>query len=185
MMARCFKKYNPNRGFTQLELVVVIVLISILGVIALNRMWAWRLQAERTMVKSVVGNIRSALGLETANLALHDKLHKLPSLSGSNPVVLLAQPPADYIGVYRDSNDKTKKPGIWYFNPLQKALIYTIRYTEGFKTSLKGLPRIRYAVKLIYSDKNRNGRYDTGIDSIAGLDLLPLDSFEWLDIEKE
>jgi len=172
--------FQPN-GFTLLEFVVVIILISILGIIALNSMWSWRIEAERTMIKSVAGNIRSALGLETANLALQNKLHQLPSLSGSNPVLFLAQPPAEYIGVHVDSSAKTQQPGIWYFNPLQKALVYTIRYSEGFKTPLKGQPRVRFRVKLIYSDKNGNKRYDAGIDSIAGLDLHPMNEYQWVD----
>jgi len=174
------KPIKTISGFTQFELIVVVILISILGVVALNRMWGWRIAAERTMIKTVRGNIRSALGLETAQLALHNKLTQLPRLAGSNPFLFLAQAPSDYKGVLNDNNPETQQKGIWYYNPTQKAIIYTLRYNENFKTTLKGLPRIRFRVKLIYSDKNANHRYDADMDAIAGLDLISLDKYEWL-----
>lgn len=174
------KKIKTTKGFTQFELIVVIILLSILGVIALNRMWAWRIEAERAMIKTVRGNIRSALGLETAQLALHNKLNQLPKLAGSNPFAILAQPPGEYIGVLTDKDPKTQQIGIWYYNPKQKAIIYTLRYSENFKTSLNGQPRIRFKIRLIYSDKNRNRRYDPGTEAIAGLDLISPDKYEWV-----
>jgi len=172
-------KIKYPKGFTQFELVIVIILISILGVIALDRMWSWRIAAERAMIKTVRGNIRSALGLETAQLALQGKLNQLPKLAGSNPFSLLAQNPSDYIGEFKNNNPKTQQLGIWYFNPTEQAIIYNLRYSKDFKTKLKGQPRVRFRIKLIYSDKNRNHRYDAKIDTIAGLDLLPLEPYQW------
>ena len=169
-----------SRGFSQFELVVVIILISILATIALNRMWGWRSEVERTLIKTVSGNLRSALGLETANLALQNKLDQLPKLAGSNPFSLLAQKPSTYLGELSESNPNTKKSGVWYYSKEQRALIYTIKHSEPFKTSLKGQPRVRLKIKLIYSDKNHNRRYDAGIDAIAGVDLVTLDKYQWI-----
>lgn len=171
---------KTSHGFSQFELVVVVILISILGTVALNRMWGWRSEVERTLIKTVSGNLRSALGLETANLALQNKLDQLPKLAGSNPFSLLAQKPETYLGELSDSNPDTKKTGIWYYSKDQRALIYTIKYNESFKTNLTGQPRVRLKIQLIYSDKNRNQRYDAGIDGIAGLDLISLDKYQWI-----
>lgn len=168
-----------TQGFSQFELVVVIILISILSTIVLNKMWGWRSDVERTLVKTVSGNIRSALGLETAQLALQNKLNQLPALAGSNPFSLLVQKPDTYLGELSDKNPDTKKVGIWYYSKEQHVLVYTIKYRDSFKTNLKGQPRVRLKIKLIYSDTNRNRRYDVGIDGIAGLNLVSLDQYQW------
>lgn len=179
-MTILFNTPRTSHGFSQFELVVVVILISILGTVALNRMWDWRSEVERTLIKTVSGNLRSALGLETANLALQNKLNQLPRLAGSNPFSLLAQKPETYLGELSDNNPNTKKIGVWYYSKEQRALIYTIKYNESFKTTLKGQPRVRLKIQLIYSDKNQNQRYDAGIDSIAGLNLISLDKYQWI-----
>ena len=180
-MTLLHNKTHTQFGFTQFELVVVVILISILGSIALNRMWAWRSEVERTLIKTVSGNLRSVLGLETAQLALQNKLHELPKLAGSNPFDLLAQKPDQYLGSLPDGHPDTKKTGVWYYSPKQKALIYTIRFTDDFKTNLTGQPRVRLKIQFIYTDTNHNRQYDAGIDGIAGLNLISPDKYLWVD----
>ena len=174
-------KKQTQFGFNQFEMVIVIILISILGSIALNRMWAWRSEVENTLIKTVSGNLRSALGLKTAELALQNKLADLPKLAGSNPFDLLVQKPAQYLGSLPDDHPDTQKTGIWYFSPTQKALIYTIRFTDEFKTNLSGQPRVRLKIQFIYTDTNHNRRYDAGIDGIAGLNLISPDKYKWVN----
>jgi len=171
--------HNKERGFSQFELVVVIILISILASIALNRIWGWRNEVEHTLIQAVSGNIRSALGLETAQLALQNKLDQLSKLAGSNPFSLLAQKPDNYLGELSDTNPNTKQQGIWYYSKEQRVLIYTIKYSQSFKSTLTGQPRIRFKIKLIYSDNNHNRRYDPNVDAIAGLNFLALDKYQW------
>ena len=180
-MTLLYNKTRSQLGFNQFEMVIVIILISILGSIALNRMWAWRSEVERILIKTVSGNLRSALGLETAQLALQNKLHKLPEFAGGNPFDLLAQKPEQYLGILPDDHPDTKKTGIWYFSPKQKALIYTIRFTDEFKTNLSGQPRVRLKIQFIYTDTNHNRRYDAGTDGIAGLNLISPDKYLWVN----
>ena len=172
------KIINKHRGFTLLELVVVIFVISWLGLFAIDRIFALRIAAEQASVKQVVGIIKSALGLEVAQLALEGKMSSVAKLNKTNPIELLAQKPNNYIGEKTDS-DHIIEPGVWYFDKKQKALIYNVRYSETFITSLKGLPRIRHHIKLVYNDRNKNNRFDARYDSIAGLDLFPIEKFSW------
>ena len=170
--------YHKQTGFTLLELVVVIIIISILGLFAIDRIWSLRIAAEQAAVTQIIGNIRSALGLEVARLALDGKLASVAKLNNTNPIPLLAQAPNNYRGVIGADDDITE-PGVWYFDNNQKALVYNVIYIENFKTTLKGLPRIRHRIKLIYNDQNNNNRFDVRYDSIGGLDLLPIEKFSW------
>lgn len=162
-------------GFTLLELVIVIVIISILALFAIDRVFAIRAAAERSSVQQLVGTIKSALGLEVAQLALAGNMNGVAKLDKSNPLDLLSQKPNNYIG----EKQNVKKTGVWYFDKKQKMLIYNVNYSENFTSSLKGTPRIRYRIKLVYNDRNNNKRFDIRYDSIAGLDLLPIEKFSW------
>ena len=168
--------YKKQRGFTFFEVVIVIVLISILGLFSIDRLLSLRIAAERASVIQVVGNIRSALGLEVVRLALKNNIAAVAKLANTNPIPLLAQPPANYLGEYKKQNTEA---GQWYFNIEKKMLVYNVIYSEGFNTTLKGLPRIRHKIKLIYNDNDNNQRFDIDTDHIAGLDLLPVEKFGW------
>ena len=169
---------HKQSGFTILELVVVIIIISILSLFAIDRIFTIRIAAEQAAVKQLVGTIKSALGLEVARLALDGKMSAVAKLDKTNPLLLLSQKPNNYIGEKGEPNHITKT-GIWYFDKKQKTLIYNVLYKENFKTTLKGLPRIRYQMKLVYNDRNKNKRFDVRTDSIAGLDLFMLEKFSW------
>ena len=160
-------------GFTLLELVGVIIIISILGLFALDRFWSLRVAAERAAVQQVVGNIRSALGLEVARYALENRLAELPRLDGSNPMLLLAQTPTDYLGKL-SPNPASVVEGSWYFNPDSKTLNYRVIYAENFDPGLDEPAHVRFRITLIYRDLNDNQRFDPGLDAISGLDLVSL-----------
>jgi prepilin-type N-terminal cleavage/methylation domain-containing protein len=169
--------YSKQSGFTFLELIAVIIIISILGLFSLDRLWALRAAAEQASITQVIGNIRSALGLEVVRIALQGKMPAVAALANTNPIPLLAQAPTNYLGEKDDDN--VTEPGSWYFDKKHHALIYTVVYEENFKTTLKGLPRIRHQIKLVYYDNNNNNRFDIGLDNISGLDLLPVENFSW------
>lgn len=177
-------KCHNQKGFTLLELVVVIIIISILGLFAIDRIFVIRHAAEQAAVKQLVGTIKSALGLEVAQHALNGNMAAVVKLQKTNPILLLSQSPNNYIG-QKDDPTHITKPGVWYFDKKQKALIYNVTYKENFKTSLKGLPRIRYRIKLIYNDRNKNKRFDIHYDGISGLDLVAIENFSWTGNTKE
>lgn len=167
-----------QQAFTLLEMVLVILLISILGLIALDRILDYRVDVERVMIKTVVGNIRSALGLEIAERVVKNRTYTINGLEKSNPIKLLAQPPASYIGE-RPDDSQVSETGVWYFNTSEGALVYRVRFKEYFRSSLTGAPRVRHQIRMVYTDNNQNNRFDQGIDNIRGLDLVPLEDYEW------
>ena len=174
-------KHN-QKGFTLLEMVIVIVLIGFLGLIILDRVWKFRVYAEEAAVTSIVGNIRSALGLEVANLAVRGKIKNIANLENTNPMNLLAQTPNNYLGEINNIT-QTKDKGVWYFNKYDNTLNYIVNSTDNFKSNIKGPLRARYQLKMVYTDNNNNHRYDKNIDYINGLDLVALEPYRWV-VEK-
>lgn len=178
-----YKPYKKNKnGFTLLEIIIVIVMIGFLGLIILNRVWKYRVYAEEAVVTATVGNIRSALGLEVAKLAVRGKARDIARLNNTNPMDLMAQRPDNYLGEF-DKPEKINQAGVWYFDKNDHSLNYIVNYIEHFQSNVKGIIRTRHQLKMVYTDNNKNNRFDKGIDDINGLDLVPMEPYKWV-IEK-
>lgn len=170
---------NLQAGFTLLEIVIVIALIGFLGLIVLDRSWKFRVYAEEAAVTAIIGNIRSALGLEVAVLVVRGQSGKIPTLDKSNPMDFLAQKPNNYLGAV-DNPASITETGIWYFDNNEQTLNYIAIYKEQFESNIKGIKRTRHQIKMVYSDNNKNNRFDHGIDDISGLDLVAMEPYRWV-----
>ena len=170
---------RARRGFSLLELLIVIVIISVLVVIAVERLLVLRYEAERTMVQSVIGAMRSGLYVEFAAAAAGGQLKRVDGAAGSNPMLRLAERPDTYAGEYFGADPTLFEPGTWYFDTRDRAVVYVVRFPEQFVTSLAGTPRLRLAVQPDYEDLDRNGRFDPGRDPVRGLRLEPLEPYHW------
>ncbi|TDY03835.1 prepilin-type N-terminal cleavage/methylation domain-containing protein [Thiohalophilus thiocyanatoxydans] len=170
----------PSRqpGFTLLELVLVVLIISIMGLIAIDRLFEYRIDAERAMIQTVTGNIRSGLGMAIAERVARDRIDTVNDLEHTNPVEFLSQPPNNYLGEI-DNESQVNEEGVWYFDTSESALVYRVRFGDYFNTPLSGAPRVRYRIQLVYNDNNRNNRLDPGTDDVTGLDLVTLEDYEW------
>ena len=170
---------DTNAGFSLLELVIVIVIISVLLVLAISRLLALQVDAERVTMESVAGILRSALGIKVADSIVQMKVADLPALEGSNPMDLLAETPRNYLGE-RDGVDPAKlEDGNWYFDKQDKVLVYVVRHKGFFDGGLPNPPRARFALRLVYSDKNGNSVFNPGVDAIEGMRLSPVEPYSW------
>jgi prepilin-type N-terminal cleavage/methylation domain-containing protein len=168
-----------ERGFSLLELLIAIVIISVLLVFAADRLLALRFEAERTMVQSVIGALRSALYIDFAAAAARGELSSMDVAGGSNPMLRLAEKPDGYAGEFFGADPALFEPGTWYFDTRDRALVYVVRFPEPFVSPLGAPPRLRLAVQPDYDDLDRNGRFDPGRDPVRGLKLVPLEPFHW------
>lgn len=168
-------------GFTLLELVVVIIIISILLVLAADRLLKVRAQAERAAVVRAVGNMRSALGMTLAKDIAHDDWPAIAALPGSNPMALMTRIPGNYLGSLNHPDPAHIDGMQWYFDASEHVLVYRVLYTDGFHSPLTGPARLRFRIEAQYEDKNGNGRFDRGVDDFQGLDLVPLEHVTWLN----
>jgi prepilin-type N-terminal cleavage/methylation domain-containing protein len=168
-----------ERGFSLLELLIAIVIVSVLLVFAVDRLLAMRYEAERTMVQSVIGALRSALYIEFAGSAARGQIQRMDVAGGSNPMLRLAEKPEAYAGEFFGADPALFAPGTWYFDTRDRALVYLVRFPEAFVSPLSGPPRLRLAVEPDYDDLERNGRFDPGRDPVRGLKLVPLEPYFW------
>jgi len=167
-------------GFSLLELVVVIVLIALLMQIAIARLLALQADAERVAMDTMIGTLRSALGMKVAESLVRDATAQLPALEGSNPTERLAELPRNYVGEFEAPPPGTIEDGNWYFDRADRTLVYLVRNRTHFSGGAADPPRARFSVKLVYADKNGNGRFEAGIDAVEGLSLAPVEPYQWV-----
>jgi prepilin-type N-terminal cleavage/methylation domain-containing protein len=177
MNARKCRGAAGNGGFSLFELVVVLTLIGVLIAIAIDKLPAWQAQAERAAAESVVGSLRSALGIKVASFVARGDLAGVVALEGSNPMEQLAEIPSNYVGARRRMEAASVEGGQWYFDPAIGQLVYRVR--TGFTGEASEAAELRYTVRLIYEDQNRNGRFDAGRDSLQGVRLEEVQSYAW------
>lgn len=167
-------------GFTLLELVIVIIIVTLLIAIAIGRLLVLQADAERVAMETVVGTLRSSLGMRVAKAIVRQDFGKLEGLEGSNPMDQLAELPTNYLGAFDHPNPAGFEDGNWYFDKTAGELIYLVRNKAYFSGGSSNPPRARFAVRLLYLDRNRNGRFDDRVDSIEGLRLAPVESYTWV-----
>jgi prepilin-type N-terminal cleavage/methylation domain-containing protein len=163
-----------QRGFTLFEIVVVILLIGVLMTMAIDRMLQLQVIAEKVSVQQMIGNLQGAVNLQAAELIVDKGLDSVRSLAGTNPMQYLQVPPANYIGLKDDNNAAQLPQESWYFDTKQNILVYTVKNTDYFETTLVGAPRIRLRVELIFKDNN--GR---GAGQVRGINVNSLDEYRW------
>jgi prepilin-type N-terminal cleavage/methylation domain-containing protein len=168
-----------ERGLSLLEVLIVIVIVSVLLVVAIDRLLALRYEAERATVQSVMGALKSGLYIEFAAAAARGQMQRMELAGGSNPMDRLAEKPDSYAGEFFGADPGLFEPGTWYFDMRERALVYLVRFPQQFITSLGGAPRLRLAVEPDYDDLDANGRFDPGRDPVRGLKLVPLEPFYW------
>jgi prepilin-type N-terminal cleavage/methylation domain-containing protein len=122
---------RDERGFSLLELLIVVVIISVLMVVAIDKLLKLRYEAERVMVQSVVAALRSALYVEFSASTARGERNRLDSLRGSNPMLRLSEKPDGYAGEFYGPDSAVFEPGTWYFDTRDHALVYVLRFQNS------------------------------------------------------
>ena len=168
-------RLTTQRGFSLFELVVVILLIGVLMSFAMDRLMRVQVDAERVSVQYVIGALDSALSLQVAEIVVRQGLGAIRSLQDQNPMGFLSKTPVNYFGTRKDDAvDRPRESG-WYFDTDKKILVYTVKNTKYFHSSVEGRPRIRLQLELVYQDAG-----DSENKSIRGIRLESLDEYNWL-----
>jgi len=165
-----------QRGFSALELVVVIAAISVLVVVALHYYYKLLVDVERSTMELDLTTMRSAISLQVADHFAKGTLPKLKKLIHSNPVDLLDKKPVRYLGVISHYKLDEIEKGHWFFDAEESTLIYLVKNQLYFETTLDPPLRARFKIEPVYSQ----GAHRQREKYITGLSLEKQESYHWL-----
>jgi len=169
-----------QKGFSFLELVLVIIIIGLLLTVAVDKLLILKVEAERTAMETILGNLRSAMNLQVADHITRNKVGELAKIQDSNPMDWLSVRPDGYIGVLDEPDPADVEPYKWYFDSYNKELVYKVGNADYFESKPKSLKLARFKLKLDYTDADSNGGYNPRIDEIHGLTLNSVEPYTWL-----
>lgn len=169
------------RGFTLLELAVVVCAIAILAGVALDRLLPLIARAQHAAFLQVERELQSTLLLEAAERITRGESHTLPELAGSNPMALLLKPPANYVGALAAADDAEIPRASWYFDEEARRLVYRVGRHARFDSTEGPADRIELRVAFVFEDRDGDGVFDAAGDRLDGLRLEPVHDFRWAD----
>lgn len=167
------------KGFTLIELIIVITIIVVLAGLFLVRVPYYQEQAEKTAMEQVVGAVQSALVMRYGTLAARSAASgkELNALATDNPMTWLQQKPRNYMGEYFDPTPGAVAPGNWMFDLKSRNLIYVVDHGNYFTPDKEGKKWIRFHVHL---------QYDPRLGGGAGQELAstlfePVEPYRWMN----
>ena len=167
-------KLSRQRGFTLIELAVVVSVVVILISTLLNRVWYYQEQAEKTAMEQVAGALQEALTMEYGSLMTNHKETLVSELVLDNPMNWLQKIPGNYAGEYYDPTPRAVAPGNWVFDLKSRELIYVINRSEHFMPGRDGNKWVRYHVRLVYSSLPGGGKKE-----LSGVLFEPVEPYTW------
>lgn len=175
MLNSSAQAHTNQRGLTLLELAVVIVVISAVGLVALNYYYKLMVDVERTTMERDVSAMRTAIGLQIAAHYAGGRMAELAGWTGGNPMERLVEPPDNYRGV-TDHIDSELKKGSWYFDKKRDVLVYLVRNRLFFETELDSPARAEFQLVAQFAE----GQTTAGQRQVSGLELRTIHPYRWV-----
>ncbi|MFA5826535.1 MAG: type II secretion system protein [Gallionellaceae bacterium] len=167
-----------DQGFSLIELIIVIAVISILMSIFLERVWYYQEMAEKTAMQEDVGAIQSALTLQHGKNYVRGNKESISLLATENPVKWLQKPPRNYAGEFYDPSPLKLAPGSWVFDLKAHELIYVLDQSQHFVPGKEGKKWIRFHVNVQYEQVVRGGEAEGGKE-LVGTVFEPKEPLRW------
>lgn len=161
------------RGFTLLELVVVVCVVALLGVTAIDRLLYVREQAEKAMVEQNLAMLKAAVRFQVAERVAANRTAEIAALAGKNPAEWLEEPLPGYQGEFRGRPPDCR--GCWFFDSERRELVYRVDRGEYFRPDARGEKAIRAHVHVHGTQENPGG---TVISSVPGAQLV-VEPYRW------
>lgn len=171
---------KPYRGFTLIELIIVITIVVILAGLFMARIPSYQERAEKAAMEQVVGALQSALLLRYGSLMTRGATSgkELSNLTSDNPMNWLQQKPQNYAGEYYDPGPAAVAPGNWMFDLKTHDLIYVLDRNDSFSPGKDGKKWIRFHIQLGYEPSL--GRAESGRELATTL-FVPVEPYHWLE----
>lgn len=167
-----------SKGFTLLELIVVITIIVVLMGVFFNRVLFYQEQAEKTAMEQVAGAIQSALTMEYGQILTRGKPSDVAALAQDNPMKWLQKLPRNYSGEFYDPTPLAVASGNWMFDLKTRDLIYVVRNGNNFKPGRDGKKWIRFHVAVNYQ-ASRLPSLQNAPPELTGIVFEPVEPYSW------
>jgi prepilin-type N-terminal cleavage/methylation domain-containing protein len=166
---------HRRRGFTLIELVVVVVAVALLASVAAERMLRYAEQAEKSAMEQTIGAMKSAMSLRFAALFLAGRQDSIGGLGTENPMDWLAERPPGYQGA-RNQPDLSalERPG-WYFDSGSREVVYLPLRTRHLAGRAATEERIRFRVVVKVTPDDKAG----GLPRLDRLGIDPVHPYDW------
>jgi general secretion pathway protein G len=160
-------------GFSLLELVVCIIIVSVLAAVLLNRLAYYQELAEKAAMESMLRTIKTGLQIRLAELIVTNRQSQAGQLVTEDPFRWLDDKQPNYGGRYRAPPDA----GAWYFDAGTRELAYVVQTGDRLEFVGGGKARELRFRALLLKDKVRT----TGIEveSVTGITLIPARRYRW------
>lgn len=163
-------------GFSLLEFVLVILLVSLLGGVLLDRLQFYQEQTEKAALEQTVGALRNALILQIAERLPRGR-QTLGELVASNPMEWLQTKPEKYLGDRFGPAPGEIPSGCWYFDLRDNTLVYVV-VGRHFVANAAGMREIRFQVRSrAFVPQVAGGTADNS--NIDGLSLVLVEPYQW------
>jgi len=170
-------RVKSSPGFTLLEFVVVILLLSLLGGVLLDRMLLYQEQAEKAAMEQMVAALRSALRLKIADRMLNGRQGQT-KLVDENPMDWLIASPANYLGERFGPAPGSVPGGHWYFDLRDKTLVYVVA-GRHFVANSAGRKEVRFQVRPVSNIKPQASLDSADKQNIDSVNLALVELYQW------
>lgn len=164
-------------GFTFFEVGVAAVILSILGVVMMQRIAYYQAEAERVAVLSTVASLRTGLHMKVAQLRMTGQGADIAVLAGQNPIAWLGRPPPNYAGEYSKPGPHEVASGSWYFDRTTKTLVYLFTKSKTFREA--STERVGFKVELIHLQA-ASTKFPVALESNQSVVLIQVDEAKFI-----
>lgn len=176
-----FGSRSVARGFSLLELVLVVIVLGALIAVLSNRFLMFEEAAEKANVELEISTLKNALRVRMANLLIEGRTEEYVQLARQNPMDWLEVKPANYGGTLPLPSDTMPVPGNWYFEPASATLVYVARHNEHFAPDSRGLKEIRLRTVSHPHVEQRGGSSAESGQAAGSLSMELVEKYSWLE----
>jgi prepilin-type N-terminal cleavage/methylation domain-containing protein len=163
------------RGFTLVELVVVVCIVAILFGFALERLTRYQELGERTAMELNIAAINVALTMKFAALVAAGRGAAIENEVSANPVELLARAPENYLGaLYAPAADSLPRQS-WHYDRASGDLVYVPSRTRYLSHPPDAASGLRFRVSLL----DPASRPDEGLRELRQVVIRPRQPYAW------
>jgi general secretion pathway protein G len=136
------------RGFTLVELAVIICMVAVFFAIALDRLLRYQELGEQAAMEQNLAAINTALTMRFATLVIAGRGREIEMEAGANPIRLLARPPQNYLGALYAPAPESLEPRSWYYDRASGDLVYLPGRTRFLTEPADAGNGLRFRVEL-------------------------------------